>query len=54
MQNTKNRLNRQAFRFAALTFLLMLSTTSLVYGQTTAFTYQGKLTDAGNAATGHY
>lgn len=34
--------------------LLVLGCASLTFAQTTAFTYQGKLTDAGNPANGNY
>src|SRR5215813_1319426 len=34
--------------------LSLLLLTSLAQAQTTAFTYQGKLTDSGNLATGNY
>src|SRR6185295_6417400 len=51
MNNCKRRLKRQAC-FASL--LVVLSCATMVRAQTTAFTYQGKLTDAGNAANGLY
>lgn len=39
---------------AAAIFCLFLFTASITFAQTTAFTYQGKLTDAGNPANGNY
>src|SRR5262245_8419435 len=35
-------------------WLLILTIVSFSYGQMTAFTYQGKLTDNGNLANGNY
>ncbi|HXI89121.1 MAG TPA: hypothetical protein VNO24_03810, partial [Blastocatellia bacterium] len=37
-----------------LVLVLLLITGSATVAQTTAFTYQGKLADNGNPATGHY
>src|SRR5262245_11081665 len=51
MNNCK-RLSKRLASFAF--FLIVLSCATMVRAQTTAFTYQGKLTDAGNAANGLY
>jgi len=37
-----------------LALAIILFTTSLVFAQTTSFTYQGRLTDGGTAANGNY
>ena len=50
MNNCKRLLKRQA----CFALLVVLSCATMVRAQTTSFTYQGKLTDAGNTATGLY
>lgn len=47
-------LNQSRRRFTALIPLLLMSTTSVVFAQMSAFTYQGKLTDSGTPANGAY
>ncbi|MDQ3131889.1 MAG: hypothetical protein M3Q99_14170 [Acidobacteriota bacterium] len=47
---TKHKFNRSLFGFGLMIFLFAVS----ISAQTTAFTYQGNLTDAGNPASGNY
>ncbi len=47
-------LKSQSIRTFAFALLLALLSCNLASAQTTAFTYQGKLTDAGNPANGNY
>lgn len=48
------RKRRARFVAALATMALLLATLASVMAQTTGFTYQGKLTDNGNPATGNY
>lgn len=51
MQHRNYVLNRQ---FGAAVLFAVLCCATQVFGQTTAFTYQGRLTNAGSPATGNY
>src|ERR1700704_2198706 len=46
-------LYKNSIRFIAIVCAMLLST-SAALGQTSGFTYQGRLTDAGTAANGNY
>src|SRR5438477_6897029 len=47
-------MQRFHFQFRRLLLLVLLCSATVTQAQTTAFTYQGKLTDAGNPANGSY
>jgi hypothetical protein len=49
-----NRMTNSRFTSLPALLLAVLLGTNLAQAQSTAFTYQGKLTDAGNPATGNY
>ncbi len=49
---TNSMTHRATTAFSLIGLLLLAS--AAAYGQVTAFTYQGKLNDSGNAANGQY
>jgi endosialidase-like protein len=53
MRFMRVKLQPTVLRLAAVSFLVLLSAT-LAVGQTTSFTYQGRLTDSGSTANGNY